>query len=75
MLAVGRAHEITARGSSPDTILAHHPFDPLAADGLALGLQLGIDARRTVSFPMVSMNVLDITQQRVIGDLAPALRL
>jgi hypothetical protein len=48
MLAVGRAHAIMARGSSPDTILAHHPFDLLAADGLALGPRLGLEARRTV---------------------------
>jgi hypothetical protein len=55
-------------------MLAHHPFDPLAADGLAFGTQRGMDARRTVSLPMVSMNALDIAQQPTIGDLAPALR-
>ena len=35
---------------------AHDPFDPLAADGLALGAQLGVDARRSVSFPVVRMD-------------------
>jgi hypothetical protein len=41
-------------------MLAHHPLDPLAADGVALGPQLGMDARRAISFPMASMNALDI---------------
>jgi hypothetical protein len=41
---------------------------------LALGTQLGMDARRTVPFPMVSMNPLDIAQEFTIGDLARALR-
>jgi hypothetical protein len=54
-------------------MLVHQPFDPLAADGLALGLQLGMDSRHAVSFPMVSMNALDIAHQRAIGDLARAL--
>jgi len=49
MLAVGRAHAIAARPPRPDTVLAHDPFDPLAADGLALGAQFGVDARRSVS--------------------------
>ena len=33
MLAVGCAHAIAARRPCPDTVLAHDPFDPLAADG------------------------------------------
>jgi hypothetical protein len=74
MLAVGRAHAIAAWRSSPDTMLAHHPLDPLTADGLALGTQLGMDARRTISFPVVSMNAPDIVQQRAIGNPARALR-
>ena len=49
MLAVGRAHAIAARGARPETMLAHDPFDPLAADGLAFGTQRGMDARRAVS--------------------------
>src|SRR5271154_5607648 len=69
MLAVGRAHAVAARGASPDAVVPHHPLDPAAADGLALGT-----ARRAVSFPMVSMNALDIAQQPTIGDLARALR-
>jgi hypothetical protein len=54
--------------------LAHHPLDPLAADSLALGPQLGMDARRTVSFSIVGMKPLDIAQEFTIGDLAWALR-
>jgi hypothetical protein len=34
MLAVGRAHAIAARRSSPYAMLAHHPLDPLAANDL-----------------------------------------
>jgi hypothetical protein len=44
---------------SSDTVLAHHPLDPLAANDLALGT----DARRAVSSPVVSMNPLDIAQE------------
>jgi hypothetical protein len=55
-------------------MLAHHPLDPLTADGLALGPQLGMDPRRTISFPVVSMNPLDIAQELTIGDLARAVR-
>ncbi len=33
---------IAAWRPSPDTILAHHLLDPLAADGVALGPQLGM---------------------------------
>ena len=54
-------------------MLAHHPLDPLAAEGVALGPQLGMDARRAISFPMASMNALDIAQEPTIGDLARAL--
>jgi hypothetical protein len=55
-------------------MLAHDPFDPLATDGLALGAPFGMDARRTVSFPVLRMNPLDIDQQLAIGDRARALR-
>jgi hypothetical protein len=55
-------------------MLAHHPLDPLAANDLALGTQLGLDARRTISLPVVSMNLLDIAQELSIGDLAQARR-
>jgi hypothetical protein len=41
---------------------------------LAFGTQLGMDARRPISFPVVSMNPLDIAQELTIGDLARALR-
>jgi hypothetical protein len=51
-------------------MLAHDPFDPLAANGLALGAQFGVDARRSVSFPMLRMDPPDVGQQRAIGDLA-----
>ena len=51
-------------------MLAHDPFDPLAADGLALG----VDARRSVSFPVLRMDPPDVDQQRAIGDLARAHR-
>jgi len=74
MLAVGCAHAIAARRPRPDTVLAHDPFDPLAADGLALGAQFGVDARRSVSFPMLRMDPPDVDQQRAIGDLAWAVR-
>jgi len=55
-------------------MLAHDPFDPLAADGLALGPQFGVDARRSVSFAVLRMNPPDVDQQRAIGDLARARR-
>ena len=58
MLAVGCAHAIAARGPSPEAVLAHDPFDPLAADGLALGAQFGVDARRSVSFLVLHMNCI-----------------
>src|SRR5205807_297529 len=48
MLAVGCAHAIAARRPSPETVLAHDPLDPLAADGLTLGSQFGVDARRSI---------------------------
>jgi hypothetical protein len=63
-----------ARRPSPDTMLAHDPFDPLAADGLTLGAQFGVDARRSVSFLVLCMNPPDIGQQIAIGDLARAVR-
>ena len=50
-------------------MLAHDSFDPLAADGLALGAQFGVDARRSVSFPVLRMDPPDVDQQRAIGDL------
>jgi hypothetical protein len=37
-------------------MLAHDPFDPLAADGLTLGAQFGVDARRSVSSLVLCMN-------------------
>jgi hypothetical protein len=51
-------------------VLAHDPFDPLAADGLALGAQFGVDARRSVSFPVLRVDPPDVDQQRAIGDIA-----
>jgi hypothetical protein len=74
MLAVGCAHAIAARRPSPETVLAHDPLDPLAADGLTLGSQFGVDARRSVSFLVLCMNPPDIGQQIAIGDLARAVR-
>src|SRR6266851_2873468 len=74
MLAVGRAHAVAARGLSPDAMATHHALDPLAAHGLPFGTQLGMDVRRAVSSPMVSMNPLDIAQEFTMGDLARALR-
>jgi hypothetical protein len=50
-------------------MLAHDPFNPLAADGLALGAQFGVDARRSISFPVLRMDPPDVDQQRSIGDL------
>jgi hypothetical protein len=55
-------------------MLAHHPLDRLAADGLALGAQFGMDARGSVSFPVPGMDPPDVDQQRAIGDLAWAVR-
>jgi len=49
-------------------------LDPLAADGLTLGSQFGVDARRSVSFLVLCMNPPDIGQQIAIGDLARAVR-
>ena len=74
MLAVCRAHAIAAWCSSPDAMVTHHALDPPMADGLSFGTQLGMDARRAVSAPVVSMNPLDIAQEFTIGDLARALR-
>ena len=71
---VMRQHGIQARPPRPDAVLAHDPLDPLAADGLALGPQFGVDARRSVSFPVLCMNPPDVDQQRAIGDLAQAHR-
>jgi hypothetical protein len=45
-------------------VLAHDPFNPLAADGLTLGPQFGVDARRSVSFPVLCMDPPDVDQQR-----------
>ena len=39
---------------------AHHPLDPLAVDDLALGAQLGMDARRPISFAVMGVNPLDV---------------
>jgi hypothetical protein len=61
-----------AAAGAPYTMLAHDPFDPLAADGLALSAQFGIDARCAVSFPVLRMDPPDVDQQRAIGDLAGA---
>ena len=44
----------------PDIMLAHDPFDPLATDGLALGAQFGVDARRSVSFLVLGMDPPDV---------------
>jgi hypothetical protein len=74
MLAVGCAHAIAARRPSPETVPAHDPLDPLAADGLTLGSQFGVDAWRSVSFLVLCMNPPDIGQQIAIGDLARAVR-
>jgi len=74
MLAVGCADAIAARSPRLDTVLAHDPFDPLAADGLARGAQFGVDARRSVSFLVLGMDPTDVDQQRAIGDLAQAVR-
>src|SRR2546421_11996626 len=62
MLAVGRAYAIAAWRVSPDAVLAHQPLDPLAADGLALGPQLGMDTRRPISAPGVRMKPPDTRQ-------------
>jgi hypothetical protein len=67
-------YSIAARSPRPDTVLAHDPFDPLAADDLTLGPQFGVDARRSVSFPVLRMDPPDVDQQRTIGDLPWAVR-
>jgi hypothetical protein len=72
MLAVGCAHAIAARRPRPETVLAHDPLDPLAADDLTLGSQFGVDARRSVSFVVLRMDPPDVGQQIAIGDLAGA---
>jgi hypothetical protein len=58
--------------SAPDRALAHDPFDPLAADGLALGAQFGVDARRSVSFLLRMTRRMSTSS--AIGDLAWAVR-
>jgi hypothetical protein len=52
----------------------HEPCDPLAADGVALSAQFGVNARRTVAFPVLRMDPPDLGQQLAVGDLARALR-
>jgi hypothetical protein len=74
MLAVGGAHAIAARHVSPDAMPAHDPLDPLAADAVARGAQLGIKTGRPIPAPMVSMNPPDIGQQFTISGFARALR-
>src|SRR5437588_5395305 len=41
---------------------------------MALGAQFGVDAWRSVSFPVLRMNPLDFDQQLAVGDPARALR-
>jgi hypothetical protein len=53
---------------SPEAMPALHPLDPLAADGLALGTQLGMDAWRIIGVPGGEHEEL------TIGDLARVLR-
>src|SRR3954447_17297452 len=53
MLAVGGAHTRARRHVSPDAMPAHHPLDPLAADTVARGTQLGVDARPPISPPVL----------------------
>jgi hypothetical protein len=55
-------------------VLAHEPRDPLAVDGVALGTQFSVDARRPVSFAVLRMDPPDVNQQLAVSDLAPALR-
>jgi len=55
-------------------VLAHDPFDPLAADGLTRGSPSGYYARRSVSFLVLCMNPPDTGQQIAIGNLARAVR-
>jgi hypothetical protein len=74
MLAVGGADAKAAWRPRPDAVLAHDPCDPLTADGMALGAQFGVNARRPVSFPVLHMDPPDIGQQLAVGDLARALR-
>src|SRR5215470_11050851 len=74
MFAFRRADAIAARRPRLDAVLAHDPGDPLAADGMALGAQFGVDARRSVSFPVLRMNPPDVDQQRAVSDIARALR-
>jgi hypothetical protein len=72
MLAVGCANTIPAWRVSPDAVPVPHPLDPLAADDLALGAQLGMNSRYPISAPVLGMNPPDIDQQLAIGDLARA---
>jgi hypothetical protein len=65
---------MAARRPRPETVLAYDPLNPLAADTLALGTQFGMDARRSVSFLVLRVNLPDIGQQISIGDLAGAVR-
>jgi hypothetical protein len=44
-----------------------HSLDPLAADGLVLGMQFGVDARCPVSAPVLHVNPPDIAWQFTLG--------
>jgi hypothetical protein len=52
----------------------HEPRDPLAAGGMTLGAQFGVNARCSVSFPVLRMDPPDVGQQLAVGDLVRALR-
>lgn len=74
MPAVGRADPTAPRHPRPNAGFAHHPLDPLAADGAALGARFGAEARRPVSAPMAGGNPPDIGRQPAVGNLAQTLR-
>jgi hypothetical protein len=59
-----------ARRPRLDAVLSHDPRDPLSADGMALGAEFGVNARRSISFPVLRMDPSDVDQQLAVGDLA-----
>jgi hypothetical protein len=74
MLAVGCADAIAPWRPRPDAMATHQSRDPLAADGVALAAQFGVDARCPVSIPVLRMDPPDVDQQLAVGNLARALR-
>src|SRR4051812_39567499 len=64
---VGGAHPARRRHDGADTVPAHQPLDPAAADVTALLAQDGMDAGAAVASAAVLMDPPDRSQERGIG--------